>query len=242
LLLLLYCRWRSTQAALRFVGYGESVKHATFVVGLVSFLCVPALAQQGPPPGPGDGPPPPIRQRMDEARDAARTRAIAALSTDHQTKVSAILARIKTGGTTDPRDAVRQIDAILSSKEAQAILAARDKMIADLRAAQAGQADSSGPPPPGPPPPGPPGGGFGGPPSGAGFVPGGGPPGGGFGGPPGGGGFAGPPGGAGFDGPPGGDGHRGMQRMRDDAGFALLTLSLDRDQMRALMGGGHPPH
>jgi hypothetical protein len=136
---------------------------------------------------------------------------MAALSSDHQTKVSAILARVTAGQLTDARDAAKAIDAVLSPKESQSVLAARDKMLADLRDDGAGPGPGGGGPGPGdggPPPDGGPGGG----------------------GPP-------PGGGPGMDGggpPPEGRRHHGGHAMRNDPGFALLMLNLDRDQMRAL--------
>jgi hypothetical protein len=189
------------------------------------FAGAPAIAQQGPPPGPGDSPPPEVRERLDQARAGARTQAMNALSADHQAKVGAIVSRVKAGQLTDLHAVVQQIDAILSPKEAQAVLTARDKLMADLRNA-APPADGPGPGGPGPGGPGPGGPGPGGPePGGPG---------------PGGPGPGGPGPGGGFGGPPGGGGH-GMRGMRNDAGFALLTLSLDREQIRSLFAAGRPP-
>jgi hypothetical protein len=135
------------------------------------FAAAPAVAQQAPPPppGPAGAPPPDAQQHMQTARDAARTQATAALSSDHQAKVNAVLARVKAGQLTDAHDAARAIDAILTPKESQAVLAARDKMVADMRADSGGPgggpgaAEDSGPPPGGGPEPGGggPGGGFG---------------------------------------------------------------------------------
>ncbi len=207
------------------------MKHPALVVGLVALLASPALAQPGPPPATTTSPSPEVMQLAQKVRDAARMQALAALSADHQAKVNAVLGGVKSRQITDLRDAAKQIDAILNPKESQAILAARDKMNADIRAAFG--APDGGPPPGGPPPGGgPPGDG---PPAGGGA-----PPGGGFGGPPGGGGgFGGPPGGGGGFGPP--SGRDGMRAMRSDAGVALLTLSLDRDTFRSLMGNHRPP-
>jgi hypothetical protein len=40
---------------------------------------------------------------------------------------------------------------------------------------------------------------------------------------------------------PGGHRYRGGHAMRNDPGFALLMLNLDRDQMRALFADARPP-
>lgn len=186
-------------------------------------LSGPALAQPAPP-GP-DGPPPALRQRMDEARAGARAAAMNALSSDHQRSVNVLLDQVKSGKITDVHDAAKKIDAVLSPKESQDVLAARDKMISDVHASLS---DQSGPDAPGG------GDSRGGGPGGGGPGPGGpsqgGPPAG-----PGGPGFAGPP-----PGPDGGEAPRygrhrqGRRAMRNDPGFALLMLSLDPAQMRSL--------
>jgi hypothetical protein len=201
------------------------MKHPAFVLGLLGVLASPAFAQSGPPPGPGNGPPSEVQQHMDQARTDARTQAMTALSSDHQAAVNAVLARVKGGQIIDAHDAAKQIDAILTPKESQAVLAARDKMMADVRASMAAGGREGGPGGPGDGQAGPNG-------------PGGGP--GGFGGSGGRGGGPGGPAG-GFGGPPGGGRHRGARAMRNDAGFALLTLNLDHDQMRSLLEGSRPP-
>jgi hypothetical protein len=172
------------------------------------FAAAPALAQQGPPPGapppgaPPDGPPPAMQQQMDAARTTAHTNAMNALAPDHQTAITAIVGQVQAGQITDLRDAAKKIDAILTPKESAAVLAARDKMMSDMRASAP---PGDGPPGDGPPPNS----------GGPGF---------------------GPPGGRG-GGPPGGR-RGGRGGMRNDAGVALLMLSLDRDQMRSLFMHG----
>jgi hypothetical protein len=166
------------------------MKSLALVAALVLMLAARAFAQQPPPPSLGDGPPPDATH-LDQARDTARTAAMSALSADHAAKVNAVLARVKAGQITDLRDAAHQIDTILDPKESQAILAARDKMVADAEP----RAPGDGPPP------------------GAGSPPDGGRP---------------PDGGS-----PSGH-HRGMHAMRNDAGLAFLTLSLDRAQLHAM--------
>jgi len=179
------------------------MKRFARIVVLGALLSTPAVAQQGPGPGDtNDGPPPESRQRMEQARDTARAQAIAALSGDHQAKVDAVLTRVKAGQLTDLRDAAHQIDALLTPKESQAVLAARDKLMADMR----GTVQGSGAPPA----------------AGPGLA---------------------PPSGPGEDRegpPPGGRGGAG-HAMRNDPGFAILLLSLDRDQMRSLFANAHPP-
>jgi hypothetical protein len=198
------------------------------ILVLGALVTAPAIAQQ--PPGPGDpnpGPPPEVVQHMQQARSGARTQAMNALSSDHQTKINALLTRIKAGQVTDAHDAARQIDAVLTPKEAQAVLAARDKLLADLRGwrPEPGMPHNEGPGGPGP---------------GAGFGPGGGPgPGNGFG--PGGGPGPGPGPGFDGDGPPGGGRRLAGHAKRNDAGFALLMLNLDREQMHALFADSRPP-
>jgi hypothetical protein len=165
---------------------------------------------------------------------------MSALSSDHQSKVKAMLGRVNAGDLTDADDAARELDAILTRKEARAVLAARAKLMADMRDSFAGSDEPHDGGPGGPPPPG---GAFGpgGPPPGAGFAPGGGQPGS-LGAGPGGPGPGGPGPGSDRDGPPGDGGRRlSGHAMHDDAGMALLMLNLDRDQMHALFMNGRPP-
>jgi hypothetical protein len=195
------------KAALRKPRYAHRMKRFALVVILSALLTGRALAEQ-PPPGPADsnvGPPPELRQRMDQARDAARTGAMTALSSEHQAKVSAVLSRIKAGQLTDLHDAAQQIDAVLTPKEAQAVLAARDTLMDDMRGSRPGsggdgEGRDSGPPP--------------GPPPGPGMT---------------------------SDGPPAEGGRRlAGHAMHNDAGFALLLLNLDREQMRSFLTNSHP--
>jgi len=231
------------------------------------FFAAPAYAQQNPAPGgPAQGPPPPgMQQHMEQLREGARAQAMTALSVNHQAKIQALLARIKAGQITDVRAAAQRIDGILTPQESQAVLAARDKMQADIRSAMqesgapGGGQGAAGPGGPdtgqgGPPPDagqgGPPDAGQGGPPPDAGQ--GGPPPDAGQGGPPpdAGAGQGGPPpdGGAGPGGPGAGPGgapggwRRIRSALRNDPGFALLTLNLNRQQMRSLfVSSGAPP-
>jgi hypothetical protein len=185
---------------------------------LCALTCVPALAQQ-PPSDSADGPPREMLQKIEAVRDAARTRAAAALSDDHRAQVAAVVNRVKAGQLGDARTAAQQIDAILTPQESQAVLAARDAMMNDIRAAAAGGGPGMG----GPPGPGGGGPGAGGEPAGE----------------------AGPVSGpSSSSGPPpqSAERGRGFRSMRNDAGFALLTLDLDREQMRALFTQGRPQH
>jgi hypothetical protein len=191
-------------------------RFAIIAVVFSALAGAPAFAQQPPGPGgPGDGPPPEMQQHIEQARTDARTQAMTALTGDHQTKVNAVLARVKAAQVTDLHDAARQLDAILSAKEAQAVIAAREKFLTDVRATFAGPDDGPSPD--------------------HGFVPGAGPgPGSGFG--------PGPGPGMGGDGPPP-DGRRRLagHATRDDAGLALLVLNLSRDQMHTLFADDGPP-
>jgi len=209
-----------------------------FVIIAVIFSALaaaPAFAQQppGPPPpgGPGDGPPPEVQRHIEQARTNARTRAMTALTSDHQAKVNAVLARVKAAQLTDVNDAAQQLDAILTPAEARTVVAAHQGLMADIRDTFTGpegpRGDRSGPAGgPGFGPNGGPGDGFAsgsGPGPGAGFGPGPGP-------------------GMGGDGPPS-DGRRRLagHSMRDDAGFALLMLNLSRDQIHTLFAADGPP-
>ncbi len=159
------------------------MKATPFVIALCALLAAPAVAQQGPPDAGA-----PDMQQAAQARASALAGANAALAGDHQAKVAAIVEQVKAGRLSDARDAAKQIDAILTPQEAKAVLAARDKMRADLQAAR-GDAGGGGMP-------------------------------------------GGEPGGRGTY---GGGRHGGRDSsLRDDAGFALLSLNLDRDQMRSL--------
>jgi hypothetical protein len=209
-------------------------RFAIIAVVFSALAGAPAFAQQPPGPGgPGDGPPPEVQQHIEQARTNARTQAMTALSGDHQTKVTAALARVKAAQVTDLHDAAQQLYAILSAKEAKAVIAAREKFMTDVHdtvAGPDGSRDGQFSPGRGP--------GFGpngGPAPGDRFAPGGGPgPGAGFG--------PGPGPGAGGDGPPP-DGRRRLagHPTRDDAGLALLMLNLSRDQMHTLFADGGPP-
>lgn len=88
-------------------------------------LCAAGTASVAPPAGVGpDGPPPAMQQPMGDARTAAHTAAMNALTLYHQTAINAIVGNVQAGHTTDPRDAAKQIDTLLTPKESAAVLPA----------------------------------------------------------------------------------------------------------------------
>ena len=87
----------------------------------------PALAQTPP-----EGPPPAVRQQLEQLHATARTNAFNALSADHRAKVQSIVDQVN-AGTLDRRDAATQIDAILSPDEKTAVLAEGKKMREAMR-------------------------------------------------------------------------------------------------------------
>jgi|SRR5581483_9707499 len=93
--------------------------------------------------------------QVQKLRDTAKDTSFKALSADHLTKVQAIITNFNNGSVSIP-DAITQIDAVLTSDEAKAVLAAGQTMRDGMRAMY--QADNNGASPP-PRPAGPPGGG-----------------------------------------------------------------------------------
>lgn len=98
---------------------------------LMPLAASPVFAQT-PPDGDGYGPPPQVRAQMEQLRATTKTNAFNALSQDHRNKINAIISQVN-AGTLDRRDAVTQIDAILSPSEAQAVLAENKKMRDSMR-------------------------------------------------------------------------------------------------------------
>ena len=94
-----------------------------FAAAIVLPFASPALAQTPP----DQGPPPAVRQQLEQLHATAKTNAFNALSADHRAKVQAIIDQVN-AGTLDRRDAGTQIDAILSPNEKTAILAEGKKM------------------------------------------------------------------------------------------------------------------
>lgn len=90
--------------------------------------------------------------QMQTLRDTAKTASFNALSADHRTKVQAIITQFN-NGSVSIRDAVTQIDAVLTPDETKAVLAAGQTMRDGIR--QIFEAANGGSPPPqrqGPPP------------------------------------------------------------------------------------------
>ena len=115
------------------------------VLALALALGVAPLAA-GAQSAPNSGPPPEMRAKMEQMRGDAKTASYNALSSDHRTKVQAIVDKFNAGTDADPRDAATQIDAVLTSDEAKAVLAQRQSMRESMRAAfaQNGGAAQSG--------------------------------------------------------------------------------------------------
>lgn len=95
---------------------------------------------------------PEMQTQMQTLRDTAKTTSFNALSADHRTKVQAIITQFNNGSLAI-RDAVTQIDALLTPDETKAVLAAGQTMRDGMR--QIFEAANGGSPPPqrqGPPP------------------------------------------------------------------------------------------
>ncbi|MBC5810967.1 MAG: hypothetical protein GIW95_08990 [Candidatus Eremiobacteraeota bacterium] len=136
------------------------MKKLFFALAFGASLAPIAVAAQ---PGPG-GPPPEMRAKMEAMRADTKATVQKALSADHQSKIQAVVDQFNTG-TLAPKDAVAQIDAILTPDEAKSALAAdmamRDKMRAmrDQMGGPGGpmaQGPNGGPPHGAPPNGGPP--------------------------------------------------------------------------------------
>jgi hypothetical protein len=67
-----------------------------------------------------------------QARAAAKTSTLQAISADHQTKINAVVASFNSGSLASP-DAAKAIDAILSPTETSAVLAQQVKMRSSFR-------------------------------------------------------------------------------------------------------------
>jgi hypothetical protein len=128
-------------------------KALALAVLAVASLCPGLAGAQNPPAG---TPPPDLRAQMQAMRAGARTQSFAALTPAHRAKVQAIVDQFDSGAIGTPREAVQQIDAVLSPDESKAVVAIAVQMRANMRAArEAGGATGSGPnggPPNGGPP------------------------------------------------------------------------------------------
>jgi hypothetical protein len=127
-------------------------------LGLAAAIPLAAAAEPAAPAGDGS---PEMRAQFERDRAETRTAVFADLSADHRAQVQAIVDKVNAGTLSNPLDAARQIDAILTPDEAKAVLAKRAKLGAAMHR---GAREGAGPPPGGPPPGGPP---PGGPPPGA---------------------------------------------------------------------------
>src|ERR1700688_3266891 len=140
-------------------------KFSLLAFGLAAAIPLAVAAEPATGPGAGAGAPE-TRAKIVRARTEARTAVFADLSADHRAQVQAIVDKLNAGTLTNPVDAAKQIDAILTPDETKAVLAERAKASAGMHR---GGPDGAGPPSGGPPPGGPPPGGPppGGPPPGA---------------------------------------------------------------------------
>jgi hypothetical protein len=103
------------------------MKRLLIAVAFGALVSAPVLAQQ---PGPYHGlsQQAQYQKRMRNVALAAQSQAMMALSVDHRAKVKAVLARIKTGKLT-PQGAVQAIDATLTPREAQAVIAVQTRLM-----------------------------------------------------------------------------------------------------------------
>jgi hypothetical protein len=92
------------------------------VVVFGALFAAPVFAQQPGVSAPNYGGPLPNVQHYEQARNRARNQAMNVLSVDHRAKVSAVLARIRAGQLMTLQGAVQQIEAVLTPKEAQAVI------------------------------------------------------------------------------------------------------------------------
>jgi hypothetical protein len=124
------------------------IKLSLLAFGLAATIPLAAAAEPAAGPGAGAGTPE-MRAQSERARTEARTAAFADLSADHRAQVQAIVDKLNAGTLTNPIDAAKQIDAILTPEETKAVLAERAKLGVPMRR---GGPDGAGPPPGGPPP------------------------------------------------------------------------------------------
>jgi len=117
----------------------SSMRIITCAVALAFGAPAMALAQTVPDQGPPPGPPPQFLQ----IRDNARTAAYNDLSSDHRAKVQAIVTQARSGSL-DREDAAKQIDAVLTPAESQAVIGEGQKMRDAMRAAFANSGAAPG--------------------------------------------------------------------------------------------------
>ncbi|MDB5039600.1 MAG: hypothetical protein JWN27_326 [Candidatus Eremiobacteraeota bacterium] len=127
-------------------------KFSLLAFGLAAAIPLAVAAEPATGPGAGAGAPE-TRAQIERARTEARTAVFADLSADHRAQVQAIVDKLNAGTLTNPVDAAKQIDAILTPDETKAVLAERAKAAAGMHR---GGPDGAGPPPGGPPPGAPP--------------------------------------------------------------------------------------
>jgi hypothetical protein len=105
------------------------MRYTLLALALAAVLTPVAVSAQPipPPGGPNGGPPPEVRAKLEQIRADAKANALKAISTDHQTKVQAIVTSFEAGSVT-PKDAIQQIDGVLSPDETKALLDQESKM------------------------------------------------------------------------------------------------------------------
>ena len=104
---------------------------ALLVLALAAAVPQAAFAQSTGAPASAT-PVPDITVKLQQARDAAKGPAFAALAPATRTKVQSIVDQVNGGQLTDLRGAVQQIDAALTPADVKAVLAERAKMVETL--------------------------------------------------------------------------------------------------------------
>jgi hypothetical protein len=130
------------------------MKVSLLALGLAA--AIPLAAAADPAPGSAAGPgSPEMRAQFERVRTETRTAVFAGLSADHRAQVQAIVDKVNAGTLTDPLDAAKQIDAVLTPDETKAVLAERAKLVGSMHGgAPGGAAPAPGGAAPGGPPPG----------------------------------------------------------------------------------------
>src|ERR1700730_6318310 len=88
-------------------------KLSLLAFGLAAAIPLAVAAEPATGPGAGAGAPE-TRAQIERARTEARTAVFADLSADHRAQVQGIVDKLNAGTLTNPVDAAKQIDAILT--------------------------------------------------------------------------------------------------------------------------------
>jgi hypothetical protein len=119
------------------------------VVVFGALFAAPVFAQQPGVSAPNYGGPLPNVQHYEQARNRARNQAMNVLSVDHRAKVSAVLARIRSGQLMTLQGAVQQIEAVLTPREAQAVISINADLLLQFETPPDGRLVVGPRPPPG---------------------------------------------------------------------------------------------